>query len=183
MRSTSRVHASTLCGVQVSALPATVTIKGYTYRVDFGSGVWPRYHIVRKDRTCACILGRDCPAVGVVADYLWGGGRRASDPPEGYLVEAPACCPVCGAPAASDPALNSRRSGRGWRCTADAAHYWQTLAGPLAEAQRQASVALAGTAGDAASPDVPGLPGVPRQSRSEREDWLEAHRIRYPVWA
>lgn len=154
------------------AMPAVV-VRGYTYRVDLGAGVRPRYHTVRKDRSCDCPLGEDCPAVRAVAEYLRDGGKRAPDPRPDAWVKAPDACPVCDGPAAPDPALDHRRHGRGWRCLADASHYWEMLARPLIEAQRAAY---------AATPDHAGLPGVPRQTAEERAAFIEAHRLNYPVW-
>ena len=128
---------------QVAAFPVTISVNGFSYRVDLGPGVAPRYHTVRKDRTCTCPLGKDCPVVLVVADHLRNGGQRAPDPPDDYWFIPPVRCPVCGGPAAPDPVLDNRRHGRGWGCLGDSSHYWQLLANRLVAAQQAASVALA----------------------------------------
>ena len=161
-------------GSHVTPVAGRISIRGYTYSVDLGPETHPGRHIVRKDRSCACVLGRDCPAVGAVAEYLRTGGKRAPDPPEDFWFRVPRECPVCDGPTAPDPTLDSRRHGRGWRCMANASHYWEMRARPLIKAQRKAY---------AASPEVPGLPGVNRQTPEERAAWLEAHRIAYAVWA
>jgi hypothetical protein len=160
--------------MQAETIAARVAIRGYTYSVDLGPETHPRLHIVRKDRSCACALGKDCPAVGAVTEYLRAGGVRAPDPPEDFWFRVPGACPVCAGPTAPDPVLDSRGHGQGWRCIANASHYWEMRARPLIKAQRQAY---------AASPEVAGLPGVNRQTTEARAEWLEAHRIAYAIWA
>jgi hypothetical protein len=157
------------------AIPSSpVTVQGYTYQVDLGAEVRPRYHTVHKDRSCDCGLGKDCPAVGVVAEYLRNGGQRAPDPRPDFWPKVPEACPVCGGPAIADWALNSRRHGCGWRCLGEASHYWEMRARALIAAQRRAY---------AATPDYVGLPGVGRQTAEERAAWLQAHRLDYAAWA
>lgn len=105
---------------------ATVTVTGYFYRVDFGPQVRPRFHTVGKDRACRCDLGKSCPAVQVVADYLRRGGERAPDPPDGYYPTPPLACPICGAETVFHPRLSSKYRGAGWRCKqGGTAHYWE----------------------------------------------------------
>jgi len=157
-----------------ATLPPVVSIRGHAYRVDMGPSVQPRYHTVRKDKSCACSLGENCPAVSAVADYLRAGGERAPDPPTDFWSRVPESCPVCGGPTRSDPALTGRRHGCGWRCLGDASHYWQCRAAALIAAQREAY---------AATPDCPGLPGVPRMTPEERTTFLETHRLDYAATA
>ena len=171
---TTQTGAEAVDASHVTTSAARVSVRGYSYSVDLGPEAHPNRHIVRKDRSCACALGTDCPAVVAVAKYLREGGRRAPHPPEDFWFRVPETCPVCAGPTTPDPALDSRRHGRGWCCTANASHYWEMRARPLIEAQRKAY---------AASPEVPGLPGVNRQTPEERAAWLEAHRIAYAVWA
>ena len=112
--------------------PTTIAVEGYFYLVDFGEGVSPRIHKVGKNKRCTCYLGKHCPAVDEVADYLKAGGERAPDPPSGYYPVIPACCPICGAEVESDPALSSRKRGVGWRClNGGKTHYWQRMAQAL----------------------------------------------------
>ena len=158
---------------QGETVAVRIVIRGYSYSVDLGQETLPGHHIVRKDRSCACALGIHCPAVVAVAEYLREGGKRAPDPPDGFWFKVPGECPVCASPTEPDQALDSRRHGRGWRCTANASHYWEMRARPLIRAQRKAY--------DESS-EVPGLPGVNRQTLEERAAWLEAHRITYAVW-
>jgi hypothetical protein len=165
--------AITSLDLSQATIPPVVSILGHSYQVDLGPSVLPRYHTVRKDKSCACELGKHCPAVSAVADYLRAGGERAPDPTD-YSFRAPDACPVCGGPTQSDPALNSRRHGRGWRCLGDVSHYWQLRAEALIAAQHEAY---------RASDDYPGLPGVTRMTPEQRIAFLEAHRLDYPASA
>jgi hypothetical protein len=124
---------------QLARASAQVTpMEGY-YLVQFESLIYPHNHLIRKDRTCACSLGADCPAVTTVADYLRNGGTRAPDIPAHRLI--PEVCPVCGGEVKFEPRLCSRTRGAGWVCLSAAeqeqsalpeslripghTHYWQ----------------------------------------------------------
>lgn len=114
---------------------AVVSISGYFYAVDLGPDVHPRIHHVSKGKHCSCSLGKDCPAVSVVAAYLRKGGQRAPDPPHGFFPLAPDRCPVCGAPAYFEPKLSSKRHGAGWGCSkAGEKHYWRDRSRIIKEA-------------------------------------------------
>ena len=105
---------------------AVVSIVGYFYDVDFGSGTSRQAHRVGKDKRCTCPLGAGCPAVAAVAEYLKAGGERAPDPPPGFYPVAPASCPICRAGTVYDPHLSSKRRGAGWRCVQGGSrHYWE----------------------------------------------------------
>lgn len=122
---------------------------GY-YLVAFPKEVHPRHHFVRKDKTCACELGADCPAVQAVADYLKSGGQRAADVPAHHLI--PKACPVCGGAVKFAPRLCSPVRGAGWACleaaktetsvwpephhTPGESHYWQFMWDKLAATLR-----------------------------------------------
>jgi len=97
-------------------------------------------HLVRPDRTCACPLAGQCPAVAAVAEYLRRGGQRATPPKPGSLI--PARCPICGGATRFEPRLCSPMRGAGWVCLASARsetyhparhwspgerHYWQHM--------------------------------------------------------
>ena len=98
----------------------------YFYRVDFGPGVRPQYHVVSHDMYCTCPLESDCPAPVAVKVYLRDGGEPAKTPCPGYFPAAPHFCPVCGARACYAPELSSRHRGIGWHCSRRGAlHYWQ----------------------------------------------------------
>ncbi len=86
-------------------------------------------HLVRKDRTCACPLAAQCPAVATVADYLRRGGRQAPDAKPDALI--PARCPICQGAIRFEPRLCSPMRGAGWVCLSaawstslPASHYW-----------------------------------------------------------
>ncbi len=53
--------------------PTKVMVLGSEYKVNFGPQVRPQVHIVNKQRQCCCELGKDCPAVDAVAEYLRNG--------------------------------------------------------------------------------------------------------------
>jgi hypothetical protein len=90
-------------------VPANVIVVGSRYKVNLGPSVKPQVHLVDRQRQCSCILGKDCPAVKAVAEYLRNGGQRAFDsmPP----------CPICGAFTTRDRKWDGRYTHEiGWRC-------------------------------------------------------------------
>ena len=107
----------------------TVMTLGYFYAVDLGELIRPRHHRVAINGECTCILGRECPAVKAVRDYLGKGGERAKRPPYGYYPVIPSKCPVCHAPVQFDLSLSSPQRGAGCSCTVGGkSHYWQDRA-------------------------------------------------------
>jgi len=81
-------------------------------------------YFVDKEKRCTC--GQpDCRHVKAVAEYLQGGGDRASaaalapanTSPASPAV--PATCPICGA------VVQYEAGNPIWRCLADRAHYWR----------------------------------------------------------
>ncbi|MCC6189025.1 MAG: hypothetical protein IT318_08315 [Anaerolineales bacterium] len=110
----------------------SVSVVQWAYRVDYGSGVRPRWHTVSKERRCQCLLGAECPAVPAVAEYLRAGGQRAPDPPFDFWPSVPEACPICGGQTVADPGLFSREHGDGWRCAETGGLcYWAARAVPL----------------------------------------------------
>ncbi|MFZ6029753.1 MAG: hypothetical protein ACOYYS_18730 [Chloroflexota bacterium] len=99
-----------------------VQVLGFTYKVDFGPAVQPRFHIVGKDRACGCTLGANCPAVEAVRAYLREGGERAPNPMPP--------CPVCGAATCRDRRWDGRHTQEpGWSCTqGGVSHFLQAKA-------------------------------------------------------
>jgi len=100
----------------------------YFYLVDFGSGVYPQFHIVSHDMYCTCALEADCPAVTAVRYYLEKGVCDSTKiPPLGFFPAVPHYCPVCDvARAYYEPSLSSHQRGIGWQCSRHgASHYWQ----------------------------------------------------------
>jgi hypothetical protein len=104
---------------------AAVMVVGYFYAVDLGDPVRPQHHRVGINGECTCPLGRQCPAVTAVREYLADGGQRAERPPFGYYPVRPARCPVCHAKTAIAESLSSRHRGEGWVCPSGKSHYWQ----------------------------------------------------------
>ena len=103
-----------------------VNVYQYHYRVDWGPMVRPRIHYVGKNRVCDCDLGKNCPSVERVSDYLKAGGERAPEYPADYWPQTPEQCPVCGANCENEPRLTTVRHGVGWACsTAGTLHYWE----------------------------------------------------------
>jgi hypothetical protein len=99
-----------------------------------------RVYQVGKDKSCTCGRTSDhrpCVHVRAVKAYLENGGERAPEgtpPPflESRLVprttRGPEVCPICGAKATSDWAVQNRFTGEitpVWACPADASHYYQ----------------------------------------------------------
>ena len=116
---------------------ADVMVVGYFYAVNLGDPVRPQHHRVGINGECTCHLGRACPAVTAVREYLADGGKRAERPPYGFYPVHPAKCPVCHARAYFDPSLSSRNRGAGWACVdGGKSHYWQHRARISAMRQR-----------------------------------------------
>ena len=114
--------------LQKSLVDVEISIIGYFYAVDFGSGVHPQQHRVSKNAICTCYLGELCPAVDGVRAYLAAGGERAPEPPPGYYPVIPAKCPICHAAVTFDITTSCSYRGAGWRCDAGgSAHYWQRM--------------------------------------------------------
>ena len=98
----------------------------YYYRVDFGPGVRPQYHIVSHDMYCTCELEADCAAVIAIRMYLRDGGEPTKAPRPGYFLTVPHTCPICGSRAYYQPKLSSKNRGLGWEChSGGKKHYWQ----------------------------------------------------------
>jgi hypothetical protein len=101
-----------------------VRVEGYTYLVDFGPGIKPRFHAVLKNESCTCHLGAGCPAVEAVREYRKAGGEQAPEPPADYYVSAPEKCPLCGA-RVYETGLIHPEKGVEWGCNASPWHYRQ----------------------------------------------------------
>jgi len=108
-----------------NATPAIrVRVSGYAYLVKYDNGISNGTHVVRKDRTCNCTAGAECQAVQEVQAYLRAGGERAPEIPPGFWPYVPEKCPVCGAACEAAPHYDRSKSGKGWRCIAEAGHYF-----------------------------------------------------------
>jgi hypothetical protein len=115
----------------LSSQPTHIRVIGYTYLVDFGPSIQPRFHTVNKQRICSCPLKETCPAIEAVAEYLRNGGQRAPDP-------MPAC-PICGAETVRDKELDGKYTKElGWCCTAGGVrHFLEAKAERIKKAIRQ----------------------------------------------
>lgn len=119
---------------QADASP-TVTVVQYAYRVDWGEGVRPRMHTVNKLKQCLCALGKDCPSVNAVAEYLANGGQRAPEYPDDFWPAVPAHCPICRQPCVAYSSFNFKGHGVGWTCSESGVmHYWEARALPIKKA-------------------------------------------------
>jgi hypothetical protein len=117
--------------------PAQVTVVEHAYRVDWGRGVHPRFHLVSKRKTCQCTLGPACPAVLRVREYLEAGGERAPDYPDDYWPAIPEACPICDSACDAYPPLSFTAHGLGWRCRAGGTlHYWGARLRPILRARQ-----------------------------------------------
>ncbi len=87
-----------------------VSVLGYQYMVDFGTGAAMRYHRVNKAKECSCGAPY-CEAIEAVRQYLQAGGARAPDPPPEFT------CPICGGKTYPDHRWDGRYTKTpGWRC-------------------------------------------------------------------
>jgi len=134
MQTITRSTALTVC----QHLAAVMVVR-YFYAIDLGDSVRPQHHRVGLNGECTCALGRQCPAVTAVREYLADGGQRAERPPFGYYPVRPAKCPVCHKNTATDALLSSHNRGEGWVCPSGKSHYWQHRA--MISAMRQKLVA------------------------------------------
>ncbi|MCC6190655.1 MAG: hypothetical protein IT318_16620 [Anaerolineales bacterium] len=120
--------------------PASVAIVANAYRVDWGTGVRPRFHTVSKSKTCRCGLGPACPSVLRVREYLDTGGVRAPDVPDDVWPAVPEQCPICGTSCRAHPRLDFTAHGLGWTCLAGGTlHYWEARLRPILRAQLAAN--------------------------------------------
>lgn len=116
-----------------------IQVRGYAYWCDYDDSLprKHRYHLIRKNRTCDCPLGSNCPAVGWVGKYLSAGGQRAGDPPEDYWDTLPEVCPTCGAETEPDHSLDCKAHGVGWRCKVGGAEcYWGARVSTICKAKQ-----------------------------------------------
>ena len=101
-----------------------VRVEGYSYLVDFGPDIKPRFHTVIKSGHCTCDLGASCPAIESVREYRKVGGEQAKEPPIDYYAVAPEKCPLCGA-RVYETGLVHPEKGVEWACNANKWHYRQ----------------------------------------------------------
>ena len=140
----------------VDAAELAVCVQGYQYRVDFGPGSSPRYHLVGKDKACSC-GARFCEAIDAVRIYLQAGGQRAPDP------EGLPPCPVCGSKTYRDRAWDGKYTRTfGWRCARGGLRHFLEAKAEKIRRQQAANPWLI--------PPVPGDPGVRRDEILTWED-------------
>lgn len=116
-----------------------ITPGDHHYLVDFGEGIYPRYHYVfnmARGMTCLCAAGANCPAImfaqeraaGVEMQLATAEGetrgqleaelKQVGVMPDKYLLGfLPRYCPECGGLVSADPVWNGKYTGlKGWRC-------------------------------------------------------------------
>ena len=123
-------------GIDLSGKPTRIRVIGYTYLVDFGPSIQPRFHTVNKQRSCSCPFKETCPSIEAVAEYLHNGGQRAPDPMPP--------CPICGAETVRDRKWDGKYTKElGWRCTAGGLrHFLEAKAERIKEALRRQQAAV-----------------------------------------
>ena len=89
-----QAHARAMIREDFTVFTPSVSIQGYQYLVDFGSGSVHRFHRVNKNKECCC------------------GGARVPDP------EGMPPCPICGSKTYRDRNWDGKYTKElGWRCT------------------------------------------------------------------
>ena len=104
-----------------------ISLRQYTYLVDWGREIFPQWHSVSKEKKCSCWMGDKCPSIERVRDWLKNGGERAPDYPLGYFPAVPLTCPTCGSDTSAEPLADSERRGKAWKCSAGMKHYWELV--------------------------------------------------------
>lgn len=122
--------------IELAGKPTRIRVIGYTYLVDFGPSIQPRFHTVNKQRSCSCQMNEICPAIEAVAEHLRYGGQRAPDPMPP--------CPICGAETFRDRKWDGKYTKElGWRCTAGGLrHFLEAKAERIKEALRRNQTAV-----------------------------------------
>jgi hypothetical protein len=143
----------------------TVSIQGYVYVVDFGSGSVNRFHRVNKRKECSCGAPY-CEAIEAVRLYLQSGGARASDP------EGIPPCPICGSKTFRDGDLDGKYTKEpGWRCARGGLrHFLEAKAGRIKKQLAENPWLI---------PPAPGYPGV---RRDEIMTWEECEAVKHKVF-
>lgn len=119
--------------------PPIVQVVQHGYRVEWEKSApgfgGPRFHHVNKNKQCDCTLGKNCPSVEAVAEYLAKGGERAPDYPVDFWPSVPEQCPICCNPCVARPSFNFKGHGIGWACTSGGIlHYWEARIIPIKQA-------------------------------------------------
>lgn len=149
----------------VEALMQSVSIQGYQYVVDFGSGSSPRYHRVNKHKECSCGASY-CEAIEAVRLYLLAGGARAPDP------QGMPPCPICGGKTSRDRNWDGKYTKElGWRCSNGGLRHFLEAKAERIKKQLAENPWLI--------PPVPGYPGVRRE---ELMTWEECEAINRKIF-
>ena len=149
----------------VLVVTPTVTIQGYQYLVDFGSGYPTRYHRVNKNKECSCGAPY-CEAIETVRLYLQSGGARAPDP------EGMPLCPICGSKTFRDRDWDGKYTKElGWRCTKGGLRHFLDVKTERIKKQFAENPWLI--------PPAPGYPGV---RRDELMTWEECEAINRKIF-
>jgi hypothetical protein len=153
--------------IRESSLVATptVSVQGYLYLVDFGSGSSQRFHRVNKTKECSC-GATYCQAIEAVRVYLQAGGARAPDP------EGMPPCPICGSKTYRDRNWDGKYTKElGWRCTNGGLHHFLQAKTERIKKNFAEHPWLI--------PPAPGYPGV---RRDELMTWEECEAINRKVF-
>jgi len=149
----------------VLVVTPTVTIQGYQYLVDFGSGYPTRFHRVNKNKECSCGASY-CEAIEAVRLYLQSGGARAPDP------EGMPPCPICGSKTFRDRDWDGKYTKElGWRCTKGGLRHFLDVKTERIKKQFAENPWLI--------PPAPGYPGV---RRDELMTWEECEAINRKIF-
>ena len=153
--------------IRESSLVATptVSVQGYLYLVDFGSGSSQRFHRVNKTKECSC-GATFCQAIEAVRLYLQAGGVRAPDR------EGMPPCPICGSKTYRDRNWNGKYTKElGWRCTNGGLHHFLQAKTERIKKNFAENPWLI--------PPAPGFPGV---RRDELMTWEECEALSRKVF-
>ncbi len=143
----------------------TVSVQGYLYLVDFGTGSSQRFHRVNKAKVCSC-GATYCQAIEAVRLYLQAGGARAPDP------EGMPPCPICGSKTYRDRNWDGKYTKElGWRCTNGGLHHFLQAKTERIKKNFAEHPWLI--------PPAPGYPGV---RRDELMTWEECEAINRKVF-
>ena len=160
-----KAHGSAMIREDFAVFTPSVSVQGYQYLVDFGSGSEHRFHRVNKNKECSCGAAY-CEAIDAVRFYLQAGGARAPDP------EGMPPCPICGSKTYRDRNWDGKYTKElGWRCTKGGLRHFLDAKAERIKKNLAENPWLI--------PPAPGYPGV---RRDELMTWEECEAISRKVF-